>query len=118
MEQTDSDAGDEEAPTGGLPTGATCPPGSDLTYDSFGRQFFSDYCTRCHSTSVTGAARMNAPLDHNFDTLDGVKQEIEHVDEVAAAGPDSTNTLMPPDGKKPSAEERLKLGEWIACGTP
>jgi hypothetical protein len=116
--EPDADVEDDEAPTGGRATGASCPPGSMLSYESFGEKFFSDYCTRCHSESVTGDARMNAPPDHNFDTLEGIKAEIEHVEEVAAAGPDATNTLMPPNGDAPSMDERLKLGEWIACGTP
>ena len=35
----------------------------------------------------------------------------------AAAGPDAVNTLMPPDGDKPTEEQRRQLGQWLACAT-
>ena len=109
--------GDDEGPAGPM-TGATCPKSSTLTYDNFAKDFFSSYCTRCHATSVKGAARMGAPDDHNFETLDGIKEAMDHVDEVAGSGPKATNTKMPPDGAKPSMTERQKLAEWLACGAP
>ncbi len=108
--------GEEE----GAPTGATCPQGSTLTYDNFAANFFATYCTACHSSELQGADRNGAPADHNFDTLAGVVAEMEHVDQAAAAGPDSVNTVMPPDDADdfPAEDERLDLGEWLACGAP
>jgi hypothetical protein len=100
-----------------MPTGSTCTPGSTLTYESFGAPFMEAYCTRCHARDVVGADRHGAPSDHNFDTLDGVLREAEHVDSFAAAGPDAINTIMPPDGDAPGEEERFQLGEWLACQT-
>jgi len=102
----------------GPPTEATCPQGSTLTYASFGASFMDRYCTRCHSSTLTGAARMGAPAFHDFDTLSGVKVVSDHIDEAAASGPASTNTGMPPDGSLPTMLERQQLGEWIACGLP
>lgn len=102
----------------GPPTQATCPPASTLTYASFGQQLMTNYCTRCHSSSLTGEARMGAPDFHDFDTLIGVQQVAEHIDEVAGSGPAATNEAMPPNGAKPTLEERQKLAEWIACGAP
>lgn len=99
---------------GGPPTEATC-NGSPLTYENFGQQFMEDYCTRCHSSEVTGEARHCAPGDHNFDTLDEILLNVEHIDEAAAAGPNGVNEGMPPDGAKPTAAERLDLGTWLAC---
>jgi uncharacterized membrane protein len=104
--------GDDE---GGGPTGATCPSGSTLTYDSFGRDFMEDYCTRCHSSELTGADRKGAPDDHNFDSLQGVLEAADHIDEYAGKGPDSTNTFMPPGAPRPSDDDRAKLAEWLAC---
>jgi uncharacterized membrane protein len=104
-------------PADPMRTGATCPPASTLTYETFGAPFMESYCTRCHATDVVGADRHGAPTDHNFDTLDGILAEAEHVDAYAAAGPDATNTIMPPAGDAPSDEERLQLGEWLACET-
>ncbi|HVR21521.1 MAG TPA: hypothetical protein VMS65_17525 [Polyangiaceae bacterium] len=101
----------------GLPTGATC-DGSTLTYENFGREFMETYCTSCHSSSLSGEeARSCAPDDHNFGTLDEVNINRTHIDEIAAAGPDSVNEGMPPSGPKPTAAERLNLGVWLACET-
>ena len=99
------------------PTGATCPPGSTLTYESFARPFMESYCTRCHSSTLTGDDRMGAPLFHDFDTETGILNVAEHVDEEAAAGPNAVNKIMPPDGAEPSEAERFQLGEWLACET-
>ncbi len=108
--------GDDEE---GGPSGATCPESSALTYESFGRGFMAAYCTRCHSASLSSSDRNGAPSDHNFDTLEGILDTpAEHLDEQAASGPAHTNTSMPPDGPAPSLEQRSKLGEWLACGTP
>lgn len=102
----------------GPPTEATCPQGSTLTYDSFGRQFMESYCTRCHASTLTGAARMGATAFHDFDSLAGVRAVANHIDETAASGPGATNEAMPPNGNKPSLAEREMLAEWIACGAP
>ncbi len=76
-------------------SGAECKEGSTLTWDSFGEKFMTDYCTRCHSSSLAGAARLGAPSDHNLDTVLDVREQIEHIDEQAAAGPDRVGTAMP-----------------------
>lgn len=106
-------------PTDG-PTQAVCPPPSDalLTYDNFGKAFLKKYCVQCHAATVSGQARNMAPVGTDFDTLEGVKAKIPNIDAWAAAGPAFTNRLMPPKGEyaKPTDEERLKLGEWLACG--
>jgi uncharacterized membrane protein len=109
----DDDPAEEE----GKPSGAVCPSGSTLTYENFGRTFMTTYCTRCHSSAVTGEMRQGAPADHNFDSLAGIVDMAEHIDEHAAAGPDSVNTAMPPSDPKPMADDRRKLGEWLACIT-
>lgn len=100
------------------PSGAVCPDDSTLTWDSFAKSFMTSYCTRCHSTTLTGSARQGAPNDHNFDSVALVRDEIEHTDEQAAAGPDAVNTGMPIGGPTPTEDERRKLGEWLACGAP
>ena len=102
----------------GEPTEATCPQGSTLTWTNFGQKFMSDYCTRCHDSKLKGSARQGAPSFHDFDTQSGVLVVREHIDETTASGPAGTNDSMPPDGPKPTLEERQKLGEWLACGVP
>lgn len=108
--------GDKKEPEEeGAPTGSTCPAGSTLTYENFAKAFMEAYCTRCHSSQLMGDARNGAPPYHDFDTEVGILSVWEHVDENAAAGPDSVNEIMPPDGAKPTLDERKKLGEWLAC---
>jgi len=122
----DQDSGHEEGTAGehdhdpskpiGTPTGATCPDGSTLTYESFGKPFMDKYCVRCHSSELkTEIDRMYAPPGHDFDQFEGILGVAEHVDQKAAAGPDKVNTAMPPSGAKPTMEEREQLGEWLAC---
>jgi uncharacterized membrane protein len=107
--------GQAEQEEEGTPTGSTCPSGSTLTYDNFAKPFAEKYCTRCHSSTLMGDARHDAPLGHDFDSEAGILLVAEHVDEHAAAGPNAVNTLMPPDGAKPTEAERWQLGEWLAC---
>lgn len=102
----------------GPPTESTCPQGSTLTYDNFGRQFVESYCTRCHDSAKTGADRQGAPSFHDFDTLFGIRAVADHIDQTTASGPAATNTGMPPSAPTPSLAEREMLGEWIACGAP
>ncbi len=102
----------------GPPTAAICPQGSTLRYANFGQQFMATYCTRCHSSTLAGAARQGAPAFHDLDTLDGVRMIADHVDETAGSGPAATNESMPPSGTRPSLAERQMLAEWIACQTP
>ena len=103
-------------PSSGAPTGSVCPAGSSLTYQSFGKQFFQDFCTRCHAGALKGAARQGAPDDHTFDTREQIAGETEHVDTAAAAGASAVNTRMPPSSPAPTEAQRRQLGEWLACG--
>ncbi len=102
----------------GPASGAECKEGSTLSWDSFGEKFMTDYCTRCHASSVAGPARQGAPSDHNFESLALVREQMEHIDQLAAAGPESVNTEMPLGGPAPTEAERQMLGEWLACGAP
>lgn len=116
-EPTSDDSNDDttqgEGGTGS--TGATCPTKDPPTYENFGKAFMAAYCTRCHDSALTGAARNGATTDFNFDTLEGVLASIDDIEDVAASGPAATNTLMPPTGSEPTVEERTRLGTWLAC---
>lgn len=108
--------GDEARPRlGGEPTGAVCPATAPPTYEGFGRAFLDAYCVRCHTRSVNGAQRRGAPDSVNFEDLGDVLSNRITMDRVAAAGPRAVNTAMPPGGPAPSTEERMRLGEWLAC---
>ena len=102
-------------------SGATCPSNSTLTYDGFGRDFMERYCTTCHSSALTGAARRDAPTGADFDSRKALREVgAEHIDLHAAAGPSRVNQVMPPDDfeAQPTNAERRQLGEWLACGMP
>lgn len=104
---------------GGEDTKTTCPTGgTTLTYQNFGQTFMSTYCTRCHNSALTGSARNDAPADVNFNTVEEIRAEAKDIDKQAGAGATVTNDSMPPNGEKPSVEDRRKLSEWLACGAP
>lgn len=71
------------------------------------------YCTTCHNSALSGAARSDAPSDVNYDTYAAAKA---HASEAAAqvnAG------LMPPKGDpQPTEEQKTALYQWALCGTP
>jgi hypothetical protein len=120
-------AGCSDRPT---PTGAVCPspdPGT-LTYENFAKPFMDKYCRWCHDSSLPRSQRNGAPLFHDFDSLLGILEVQNHVDEQTGIGPDATNRFMPPsdcpstiggklDGPcaKPTDEERRNLAIWLAC---
>ena len=133
------------------PTGAVCPSpdpmtlaystetvpectGSDDTGDcGFGKRFMDRYCIQCHSSTLTKANERNgAPFYHDFNTLEGVLEVPDHIDEQTGIGPKASNHFMPGDGTggrcpsvaggpldkdcdEPTDEERQKLAVWIAC---
>lgn len=93
--------------TQGADTGAVCPPGSTLTYANFGKPFMDNYCASCHA----GNERPN------LDSATAVKRELRGILSTTAAGPKATNDSMPTDSDVPQ-DDRVKLGEWLACGAP
>ena len=102
-----------------MPSGATCPEGSTLTYETFAEDFFGTYCTRCHSSTLVGSgARSGAPVGFDFDSHAGIAARLPQIDAAAGAGTARINTWMPLSAPMPSDAERDLLGEWIACGAP
>ena len=120
------------------PTGTTCDDtGQALTWENFGRDFMTRYCTNCHSHCLTTlGARNNASLYHDFDSLQGVYMiahgKTDHIDEQAGWGPKAQNNFMPgagTDGRcpstlggpldeacpEPTSAERTQLAHWLAC---
>lgn len=111
-------------------TRTVCPtPDPDaLTWDNFGQKFMADYCTVCHSSTLSHAQRNGAPLYHDYDTLMGVLEIPDHIDQYAGSGPAAQNSAMPPsecpsvpggplnrDCRQPSEAERANLSMWLAC---
>ncbi len=107
--------------------------GSDDTGDcGFGKRFMDKYCINCHDSTLMHLMRNGAPLYHDFDTLEGVLEVPDHIDQQAGSGPKAHNTFMPGAGTngrcpstlggaldedcpEPTDEERTKLSVWIAC---
>lgn len=79
-------------------------PCASLTYASFGQQFIMTYCYSCHSGTRP---------QHNIslDTLANVQKNKAAVKREAV-----TMMAMPPQNPRPTAAERMKLGQWIDCG--
>lgn len=103
-------------PPEGEDTGSTCPPADKPDYATFGTAFFSTYCLDCHSQTLSGEDRHDAPVTINFDTRSLVRENTSNIDKQAAWGPNAHNTLMPPEGEpQPTDAERIRLGEYIAC---
>jgi hypothetical protein len=112
------------------PTEAVCPDPDpmSLTYDNFGRDFAERYCVACHSSTLPRSQRNGAPLFHDFDSLIGMVQVANHIDEEAGFGPAAENEFMPPercpstpggsldiDCPRPTDQERRDLAAWLAC---
>ncbi|MFO0744479.1 MAG: hypothetical protein U1F43_02250 [Myxococcota bacterium] len=87
----------------GSPTGWVCPTDSGLTWDNFGQDFMTSYCTRCHGS---------------FGSQGGVQRSRGSIDLYAADGPNASNHGMPTSSPTPTTEERQLLGEWLSCGAP
>jgi len=85
---------------------------AEVSYESFAGPFFLDWCTGCHSSALPEGYRQKAPLDTNFDSLDGILSRRDRILEKAVH-----THAMPPAGG-PSEEERALLGQWFACGAP
>jgi|GEM_PF-308668 len=123
---------------GPTPTGTTCTDPdpvtgtTTLTYDNFGKGFMEHYCTNCHSSDLPHSHRNGAPIYHDFDTLLGVLEVPEHIDEQTGWGPKAHNNFMPGDGTggrcpsikggaldedcpEPTGQERTNLAVWVAC---
>lgn len=90
-----------------------CPEDSILTAEDFGVPFMLTYCTGCHNSALGEGERAGAPLGVDFESLSKVRAQAERI--WARSG--DQNATMPPVGPPP-ADERARLGEWLACGAP
>lgn len=89
----------------------SCPPGgTQLTYESFGRDFMAANCQSCHGAPTT--ERKGAPSGYDFGSQADVQKWKTRIFSRAAAD----NVTMPPGPDDPPAEARTKLAEWLACG--
>ncbi|HKP59334.1 MAG TPA: hypothetical protein VJV78_21570 [Polyangiales bacterium] len=113
-----SEASESELPhIEDLSSGASCPEDSELTYDSFGKEFIGKYCLRCHTVSLTAPDRVT-PEGRDFDDLALIRTNAHAIDQQAASGPLGNHNSMPPNEPFPAMLQRQRLGQWLACGAP
>lgn len=90
-----------------------CPEDSFVTYENFGWPHMLTFCTGCHSSMLPADMRQGAPIEVNFESVQDVRQQAGRI--WARSG--DQHLSMPPVG--PAADqERVLLGEWLACGAP
>lgn len=94
---------------------SACTPGVDCsTVKPYAEvTAFQNSCNACHSSALTGADRLGAPSDINYDTHAAAKTELEESIEVMLEG-----EMPPSDGPPITDEEKQVLLTWLQCGTP
>ncbi|MFK7931097.1 MAG: hypothetical protein AB8H79_23120 [Myxococcota bacterium] len=93
--------------------GRDCPPDSPLTYDNFGESLMLSRCAGCHGDAVEEGERLGAPLDVNLTTQAQVQDWLER---VYARSADDNVSMPIVDNIDPI--DRVRLGDWLACGAP
>jgi uncharacterized membrane protein len=88
---------------------AGCADDASLTWDSFGRGFFTQHCNTCHA--ATSPDRHGAPPEVTFDAEAEVWAQRDAITAATAGDPPS----MPPTGGV-AADDRTLLARWLACG--
>lgn len=87
-----------------------CPPDSSVTWADV-EPIFSEHCTSCHSSSLTGDARDDAPVDYDYGTAE---ESRAHPNWTWA---EITLGHMPPSEELAEEDQQL-IREWLACGGP
>lgn len=82
-----------------------------VTYETAVKAITEIYCTSCHSSELSGAARRGAPARVDLDSYEGVKARAERVLMRIEQG------TMPPVGEKPTPEEAEMMRCWVEGGS-
>jgi hypothetical protein len=83
------------------------------TWASYAQSFFAMYCTRCHSSTLTGSMRNGAPDGYNWDDETAVHTRISQIRTAVGVG-----NFMPPSDPKPACDERRRIVRWIDADAP
>jgi cytochrome c5 len=83
------------------------------TWTSFAQPFFASYCTRCHSSTLTGAARNGAPDGYNWDDEAAVRAHLDMIRTAVGVG-----NFMPPSDPRPPCDDRRRIVRWIDAAAP
>lgn len=75
---------------------------------------FSEVCTNCHSTGLSGTERNGAPANINWDDYDSAQVHAEDGAEEVF-----DNDMPPPgSGHTLTNAQKEQLYRWALCGTP
>ncbi len=95
------------------PTDAGADAGGD-TWNTFARGFFMQWCTRCHSTTLTDpSARGGAPPGFDWDDESAVRVRLDVIRRQVGVV-----NAMPFNPPLPTCEERRRFITWIDRGAP
>jgi uncharacterized membrane protein len=107
---TPSDTTDTAVPKLSIEMG-DCADGTDLTWAD-AEVVFSDRCTECHSTTLTGDARKGATEFIDYDTAEAAIANSFLTWSMMYSG------QMPKDAGPLPDDEAWLLWEWLSCGGP
>jgi uncharacterized membrane protein len=113
------DAGPDGPPLiNGCPSLSTpqASPGDPIdgdTFDTFAGPLLTQYCTRCHATTLTGAARNGAPVGFDWDDEASVRTHLAEMRNAVGV-----INFMPPSNPLPTCDERQRLVRWIDADAP
>ena len=83
------------------------------TYENVGSPFMSNWCTSCHSDSLSEGERAGAPLTVNLNTQADVQAWIPNILNRIY----NPTTPMPPVGDPPE-DELQRVADWLRCDAP
>jgi hypothetical protein len=83
------------------------------TWTNYAQGFFTMWCTRCHSTTLAGAARNGAPDGYNWDDQAAVNAHLAEIRD--AVGVSNFMPFTPPD---PTCADRQRIVRWIDANAP
>ena len=87
-----------------------CPDGADVAWADV-EVLFTEHCTSCHTSALSGADRQDAPTDIDFDAYETARQDPTGTWTQVHLG------AMPPAGAL-SADDKETIRVWYACETP
>jgi len=83
------------------------------TWANYAQPFFAMYCTRCHASTLSGAARNGALDGYNWDDETSVRAHLDAIRSAVGVG-----NFMPPSDPRPPCDDRRRLVRWIDAAAP
>lgn len=83
------------------------------TFTGYAQPMFQQFCTRCHASTLTGAARNGAPVGFDWDVESAVRAQLPRI-----RGAVGVLNFMPLNEPRPTCADRQRLVRWIDAGAP